>query len=509
MLKVLSVVFRAMIGVVALALALGLFVFLTATKPEAARRPEVTRAMVVRAMEVEPRDIAREFTGYGTARAMDAAEVAVEITARVLDRPATIEPGERVAEGDILLRLDPGDFEARAAALRRLIDATQAELGGLEVDESNLRAQVQSAEAEVEIAERDLERAREAQSRGAGTESQIDARLQALQAAQRAAAALRNQLELIPSRRASLEATLLSRQADLLVAERDLERATLRAPIAGVLQRVDAEEGEWVRAGDPVARIVDLRVIEVPLRLPVTAGAFVRPGDPVELRPDTEADRSWIGEVSRVAPEAEEQSRSIQVFVEVRQDPAGDTAVLRPGRFVMGRVRTKGAEPRMVVPRRAIDINRVLVGTPLDIEERVEARLAQFDSIIEQTRAVDEEEAERLAALSEAERREWVRRREPMRPAVVREVEVNVSRSINARFPDLIADEDQWSVLSVEGTTASRALRPGDRLILSNLDQLRPGMVVDLRLPGDPARAPIAPVADPTTASANGEEARP
>ncbi len=458
MLKVLSVVFRAMIGVVALALAVGIFLFLTATRPEAARRPEVARALVVRAMEVQTREVTREFMGYGTARAMDAAEVAVEITARVLDRPATIEPGEAVAQGDILLRLDPGDFEARAAALRRQIDATQAELDGLEVDESNLRSQVDSAQAEVEIAQRDLERAREALARGAGSESQIDARLQAFQAAQRAASALRNQLELIPSRRASLEATLLGRRADLIVAERDLERATLRAPIAGVLQRVDADEGEWVRAGDPVARIVDLRVIEVPLRLPVTAGAFIRPGDPVELSPDTEAGRTWVGEVSRVAPEAEEESRSIQVFVEVRQDPAGDAAILRPGRFVMGRVRTRAAEPRMVIPRRTIDVDRVLAAEPLDAGAIEEMQL----------------KGSRL-----------------MR---VREVEVRVDRHINARFPALVEEEDQWAVLTSEGTASSRALRPGDMLVLSNLDQLRPGMIVDIRLPGD---APIQ--AGPTT----------
>src|SRR5690606_16430647 len=82
--------------------------------------------------------------------------------------------------------------------------------------------------------------------------------------------ALQQQLDSVPSRRAATLAELAARRNDAAVARRQLERTAVTAPIGGVLESIDADVGEWVTAGQPVARVVDLRRIEVPLRVPAS-----------------------------------------------------------------------------------------------------------------------------------------------------------------------------------------------------------------------------------------------
>ncbi|MEM7755852.1 MAG: HlyD family efflux transporter periplasmic adaptor subunit [Planctomycetota bacterium] len=488
MLKWLSRVFRVVLGVGALAAAVGLFMLLRATKPEPAMNAGAERPMVVLGVVAKFQPIGRVFEGYGTARAMNSADIAAELSARVVSRPERIEAGETIGEGDTIVELDPGDFEARASSIRQAIEATIAEIDGLEVEEGSLREQVRSAEDELEVARRELARAEEAAERGAVNKSETDQRVLVVRQAERALSSLRNQFELVPSRRASLRATLQSRQADLREAERNVERASITSPISGVLQRVEVEAGEFVRPGDVVARVVDLSRIEVPVRVPVSASGKVRRGDAVELRPESDPGTVWTGVVSRVSPEADERSRSIEVFVEVRQDPEGDS-VLLPGRFVLATLRLRGSDERLVTPRRTVDDGTVLIAEAIDVETEISAELAQFDAVL---KTLPNAEAEALAEGGEAARRSWLLENNARlrrlvaaeRPRRVQEAQVIVDRYVDESLPDVLAGERQWAVLA-ESNGAGRGLTAGQLVLLSNLDQLRVGMEIDVRLPGE------------------------
>lgn len=490
MLKWISRLARGLIGVVVLAVALGVFALLTSTRADPARRGGAERPLVVNAFVASQREIDRVYDGYGTARAMNTADVSAEVAARVISRPASVEAGEPIEAGATIIELDVGDFEARASSLRRSIEATSAELDGLEVDEANLRDQVEAATDELRVAERELERARQAEEQGALNQSETDQRLLAVRQSERFLASLRNQLELVPSRRATLQATLEARRADLIEAERNIARTTIVSPIDGYLQRVAVEAGEYVRVGDPVARVVDLSVIEVPIRLPVSASGRVRRGDAVELRPEADRDTVWTGRVARVSPEADERSRSVEVFVEVRQDPDSPSVTpLLPGRFLTARVNVGSTEQRIVMPRRVVDDGSILIGVAIDVESEIEVELARFD---ERLAAMPEEQAATLVSAGAEERRAWLLENDPRikrlaaskRPTRVREAEVIVDRYVDGTLPEVVTGETQWAVLASSGA-GPRGLEPGQFVLLSNLDQLRVGMEIDLRLPGE------------------------
>lgn len=427
-----SVVVRGGVALLAIAIALGVFTMLRAARPTIEPDDSTVTPPIVDVVRVEARSVPRVWDGYGTARAMDAADVPAQVAGRVVERPDTVEAGEAIGAGGVIVRLDDTDYAAAAAAEEQSVRALEADLEGLDVEEQRLREQVELASAEREAAQRDYERAQEADRRGALSPGELDKKVTALRAAERALSALEQQRDLVPSRRAAIQAKLAGGRASLRVAQENLARATIASPIAGVLQSVGPEVGEWVGVGAQVARVVDLSHLEIPVRLPASASASVGVGDRVDLRTDGRDEVRWQGTITRVAPEADASMRTITVFVEVRQDASGAGALL-PGQFVVGRVTGRAGEPMLVVPRRAVEDDRVLVAVP----------------------AAGEVEAGHPGA------------------SQVTAMNVRVVHHAEGRFPELDPQETEWAVVT------SDELREGMAVIVSNLEQLRAGMVVE------------------------------
>lgn len=445
-LKRLSVLVRALLGVLVLATGIGLAAVLIKTKPLPARQARETPVLAVRAVTLAPVDAPRVWDGYGSARAMNVAEVAAEVSARVVARPGSIEPGMRVSRGDVILELDARDFESRLRSAQARTDALSAQIEGLETQERRLKEQAALIAQEVAIQQRELDRSLDARERGAANTSETELRLIALRRAEREFALLSQQLENIPFQRAQLEAQRDEQRSQATIARNDLERAVVRSPIDGILQRVDYREGDMVPLNASVARVIDLSRIEVPLRAPVSAAVELRAGDDALLRSEAALARQWQGDIARIAPEADAQSRSVTLFVEVLQDPLADpTTLLRPGQFVGAAITSSTRAPRLIVPRRAVDGDRVYVGVE-DPEApgtyRVESRV------------------------------------------------IRVLYHLEGSYPALDPVETQWA--AIEGEVSA-----GQIVIASNLDELLPGQRVRV----GPTPTPPTPPTSPATPS--------
>jgi RND family efflux transporter MFP subunit len=232
---------------------------------------------------------------------------------------------------------------------------------------------------------------------------------------------LRQRVNLVPSRRASLQAKIAREEANEALAQLDVTRTTVVAPFDGVLQSVDTEIGERVAAGEVVARLVDLSRLEAPLQTPISAGGSVRIGDEVAVSSDNQSRVQWTGRIARISPDADPENRTVAVYVEISQDPEAAQTLLRPGQFIVGRIAAGGVEPRIIVPRRAVDGDRVFV---VDDEGNAQPRPVTIEHFLDETR------------------------------------------------PEIASNESQWAVVS-EG------LQAGDHVIISNIEDLESGLPVD------------------------------
>ncbi len=239
---------------------------------------------------------------------------------------------------------------------------------------------------------------------------------------------MQQQLDLIPSRRARLEAELTSQLANQRVAQENVERAKIRSQIDGELQSIQTRVGDWVALGSPVARVVDLSRLEIPLRVAASGSAWIEIGDLVQIwvkEPGGAPDQ--VGKVTRVAPEADSASRTMIVYVEIEQDPESADRIL-PGQFVAGRVMTKDEHDRVILPRRSVQSDRVYV-------------------------AREQEDGSRIIEI----------------------VPIRVAYSFEADRPDIDPEETQWVALA-----NGYEPEPGSRVVISLLDQLVAQMRVRL-----------------------------
>jgi len=126
-------------------------------------------------------------------------------------------------------------------------------------------------------------------------------------------------------------ALLETARAEVTRAELDLGYMSIRAPFAGALQARSVEVGDFVSRGDPIATYVDNRKIIVSANLSEFDARFVNVGDTAEAALAT--GETVRGRIRYVAPVADEATRTFEVELEVDNADgalrAGGTAELR------------------------------------------------------------------------------------------------------------------------------------------------------------------------------------
>ena len=384
---------RVIVIVVLLVFSVGIAKALVATKAKSDMNEPELSAILIETIEVVHRPSNRIWSGYGTARTMSSADVVAEVGGRVIDRPRSIEAGSRVEKGELIVRLDDSDYINALDAARQAVKSLDAQIGGLTIETEQMGNQVRYAGDEIAAAQRDLDRMDEAIAAGVGSAGERDVKLASMLRSQRAKSVLQQQLDLIPSRRARLEAELSSQRANERIAKENVERSTIRAPFSGELQSINTRVGDWVGVGSSVARVVDLARLEIPLKVAASASSWIKVGDEVRLwvrEPGGDPDK--IGKISRIAPEADNASRTITVFVELEQEPK-DADRLLPGQFIHGRVVTHDSHERVILPRRAVQSDHVFVASlnddgtrsieivPVKVAYSFESRMPEIDPI--------------------------------------------------------------------------------------------------------------------------------
>ena len=428
---------RFVVCVVILIVAFGVVKGMIATKGKSEKKPPQSNAILINTIESVHRPSNRLWSGYGTVRTMSSADIVAEVAGRVIDRPSEIEVGHDVKANDLIVRLDDSDYINAFDAARQAVKSLEAQIDGIKVEEEQMQLQVQYASQEIQAAKRDLDRTDEAIAAGAGSAGERDVKLASYLRSQRELSVLQQQLDLIPSRRTRLEADLSLQNANMRIANEQVERSSIRAPFQGELQRVDFRVGDWVGVGTRVARVVDLSRLEIPLKIPASASTWIKMGDEVRLwvkAPGGQPDQ--IGKVMRIAPEADSSSRSITIYVEVSQD-ANDINRLLPGQFVHGRVVTSDPHDRVILPRRAVQSDHVYAAVMNDQGARV-----------------------------------------------IQVMPVKVAYSFESQMPELDPMESQWVALEVGYEPVENSL-----IAVSLLDQIIEGM--NVRVEGDPVKEVI------------------
>ncbi len=314
-------------------------------RPEPPRRAPEPEAPIVVVETVVAGSGPIPVFGSGTVRPRSEIDVAAEVGGKIVAVSPNLQSGGHVSFGEVLVRIDPADYENR-------VQQAQADL-------ATQRVALLQAEEEAKIARTEYEQFRARESRrgnGSAPPSPLALREPQLQAA---------------------KAGLARAEAQLRDAQLALSRTEVTSPFDGRVRNESADVGRIVAPGQSLGRIYASDVVEVVI--PVSDGDAVLIPNLWALRAGDD-DRSvaatvtmeyggrtffWEGYVDRAETALDEQSRTIDIVVRV-PDPfsegrpaEGDSKIgtappLLVGQFAQ--VAIEGIEPEeyFVVPRRAL-----------------------------------------------------------------------------------------------------------------------------------------------------------
>jgi HlyD family secretion protein len=111
---------------------------------------------------------------------------------------------------------------------------------------------------------------------------------------------------------AGARAQVAAARAALTVAEIQLAHTELKAPYAGMILSRNVEPGEVVAPNQEVLTIADLSRVDLKVFVGETEIGKITPGHPVDVKIDTFPDKTYIGRVAYVSPQAEFTPKIIQ-----------------------------------------------------------------------------------------------------------------------------------------------------------------------------------------------------
>jgi RND family efflux transporter MFP subunit len=303
---------------------------MSSMKPEVEQKPRDDAAPLVNVLDLQPAPAAFEVISQGVARPVTETRLSAEVAGTVISVADNFVAGATFGAGEILMRIDPTNYEVAVSRAAATVSQRQVEFDGAR----KLNEQGYRAEAELLSAKAALEAAR----------------------------------------------------ADLVRAERDLERTFVRVPYDGLVRTRTAQLGDYVAPGSALGTTFATDRFEVRLPLPDRELAFV---DLPEVADDTSAPiatlsgryrgkpATWIARVVRTEGVVDERTRMVFAVAEVADpyllaaDAPAEARPLPAGTFVEAIIEGIVVDDVVRIPRSLIRGNDQVIFVDADDKLRL------------------------------------------------------------------------------------------------------------------------------------------
>ena len=225
-------------------------------------------------------------------------------------KEVAVKEGQKVAKGDVLIRLDPRPFEIAVAGAQAALNGMISTLNAMKIEYRRMQRDVDAKTAQVEADQATHDRLAALVRAGGVTRAEFDnARFQ-LQANRQALEALKTHAEVHLARLGGdpevdvrTMSDYLQAKARLEEAQRQLEHTVMRAPFAGVVTQVESvQPGMYLAAATAAMGLVSRERLWIEANPKETELTHVNAGDKVAITVDTYPGHRWTGRVESIAP---------------------------------------------------------------------------------------------------------------------------------------------------------------------------------------------------------------
>ena len=319
---------KLLLTIITLVLGISGAMLLVKFKTKAISKPSERRLPNVKVLNTKTSSHTFKIVSQGTALPRTTILLISEVSGKVVSVSDKFNAGKFFQKNDLLLEIDPRDYELSLAQAR------------LKVAQANLRLQMEEKEASVSSKEWKL--------LNQGEPTGLQAREPQLAEA-----------------RATLDAAKATEESAL----RNLDRCRIRAPFDGMVSKANVRPGQFVSAGIQLGEIFATDVSEVRLPLSTSDLSFInlpKPNKPLNIdkAPKVilinkvgEESQEWIGSIVRSEENVDPINRMVYVVAKV-DDPYSlknnNKALLRRGTFLKATINGRTAKKIIAIPRTAL-----------------------------------------------------------------------------------------------------------------------------------------------------------
>ena len=358
--------FKTVRVAVVLLVAVVIAVVLVQLRPRAEKQARTSDGRLVEVVRTRSQTLPMIVDAYGTVTPRESLKLVAEVRGQVVAMHPDFIEGGFVKSGEVLLTIDPRDYELAVRRAKVGIRQAQAELDRLAQDILNLNASLKLARSDVDLALAEVNRFKNLAGKNMTSQSVLDkANRQHLTSRERLQA-LENQLAVTGPDRIRLESHLEMARVAMEQAILDLERCQVDTPFDAWVTQKAVEAGQHLAAGQSVGSIYRAGAFDIEVKIPM--GDLVwfpddvgsGEGLPVEvLFMETATPKLWHGRLARVKAALDQTTRTLPVVIEVDEPTPGDSIIyaadrLKPGMFVTVRIQGRQVENVHRLPRHLV-----------------------------------------------------------------------------------------------------------------------------------------------------------
>ena len=362
-----------------------LFILLGVARFAYSKLNAATEVETVRVTAINPGSAAAQGEVILNATGYIVAHHKIEVAAKVVGKVLWIgvEKGDRVREGQILVRLEDAEYRASLQQAKGNLANLQAKLAELQhgsrpEEIAVTTANLEQSRADLENAKVNLDRSKllsrdgvvskqsldDAQAKYDGAQARVNSLLKT-----DALSRLGPRQEQIDAMRGQVEQA----RGTVAYAETQLADTVIHSPVTGTILERAVEKGEFVTTsfvGDRGAKgyvvsLADLNDLQVELDIAQNDFAKLHAHQKATITTDAFPDRKYKGEIFEVSPEANRQKATVQVKVKVdnpddylRPEMNSSVSFLNDAKPAQAEA---NATPRIVVPPAAVKGDTVFV----------------------------------------------------------------------------------------------------------------------------------------------------
>jgi HlyD family secretion protein len=289
----------------------------------------------VETKQVEMKDMTAIVTCSGTIQPKRKVDVSANAMGTIIHL-AVVE-GQQVHQGDLLMEIDPSEYDAAVKALDAAVSSSRADL--------------RLAEASLDKAIQDKDRAEELFQAELASQEQLDG--------------ARTNARIEEARVEAARYRITQYQANLSKAHHDLTKVTITAPMTGVITRLNVEEGENAimgtlnNPGTVLLVIADLGTMEAWVEVDETEVVKVDLGQVAEVEIDAFPEQKFTGLVTEIGNsplQVRTGSSREAVDFEVKITLDGTLPNIRPGLSSKAEITVADREDALAVPLGSVTV---------------------------------------------------------------------------------------------------------------------------------------------------------